>query len=81
MSDLVKVGAPDSAVLGVEGMSGRKYRSRDGMYEMTPTDAKALVAAGGFRPSLGGPPMRGGFDCPCGFRPLFRHCSRCGHDN
>lgn len=80
MSDLVSVAAPDGAVRGVEGMSGRTYRSRDGMYRMTPADAKALVQAGGFRPTLGSP-ARGGYECPCGFRPIFRTCSRCGHHN
>jgi hypothetical protein len=67
-------------VHGVEGMSGRAYRSQDGMFRMTPADAAALVKAGGFRPSLGSP-SRGGFECPCGFRPIFRLCSRCGHRN
>lgn len=80
MSELVSVGAPDGAVHAVEGMSGRKYRSRDGLYRMSPSDAAALVKAGGFRPGLGGL-VRGGFDCPCGFRPIFRTCSRCGHLN
>jgi hypothetical protein len=50
------------------------------MYRMTPSDASALVRAGGFRPSVGGL-VRGGYDCPCGFKPLFRLCSRCGHRN
>ena len=80
MSDLTSVAAPDGAVHAVTGMSGRDYRSRDGMFQMTPSDAAALVKAGGFRPSLGGV-VRGGYECPCGFRPLFRRCSRCGHDN
>ena len=80
MSDLISVAAPDGAVHAVTGMSGRDYRSRDGMYRMSPSDAAALVKSGGFRPSLAGV-IRGGFDCPCGFRPLFRLCSRCGHRN
>jgi hypothetical protein len=80
VSDLISVAAPDGAVHAVTGMSGRDYRSRDGMYRMSPSDASALVKAGGFRPSLGGL-VRGGFECPCGFRPLFRLCSRCGHRN
>lgn len=81
MSELVSVGAPDGAVHGVTGMSGRKYRSRDGMYRMTPSDAAALVKAGGFTPSLGGMP-RGGYPCEsCGFQSLFRLCSRCGATN
>jgi hypothetical protein len=80
LSELVSVAAPDGAVRAVTGMSGRTYRSRDGMYQMSPRDAKALVQAGGFRPSLASP-ARGGYACPCGFHPVFRHCSRCGHDN
>lgn len=80
MSELVSVGAPDGAVHAVTGMSGREYRSRDGMFQMAPRDAAALVESGGFRPSLGGMP-RGGYECPCGFHPLFRLCSRCGHHN
>jgi hypothetical protein len=80
MSDLTSVAAPDGAVHAVTGMSGREYRSRDGMFQMSPSDAAALVKSGGFRPSLGGV-VRGGFDCACGFKPLFRKCSRCGHQN
>lgn len=80
MSDLTRVAAPDGAVHAVTGMSGRDYRSQDGMYHMTPSDAAALVKAGGFRPSLGGV-VRGGHPCSCGFQSLFRLCSRCGHEN
>jgi hypothetical protein len=80
MSDLVTVAAPDGAVRQVRGVTGREYRSKDGMYRMAPADARALLADGGFRPTLG-TPSRGGFACPCGFRPLFRLCSRCGHLN
>lgn len=76
----MRVVAPAKACLEVEGLSGRKYRARDGIYEMPSRDGKALVKAGGFLPSLG-TPRTGGFGCPCGFRPIFRHCSRCGHDN
>ena len=75
----MRVAAPDSAVVSVEGMSGRKYLAEHGgIYHMTPPDARALVQAGGFRPSIGGPVARGGFECACGFRPYFRRCSRCG---
>lgn len=80
MSDLVSVAAPDGAVHGVVGMSGREYKSRDGMYRMSPSDAAALVKAGGFRPNLGAV-RRGGHPCPCGFASLFRTCSRCGATN
>ncbi|MGL5911918.1 MAG: hypothetical protein ACRCZP_18080, partial [Phycicoccus sp.] len=80
VSDLVQVAAPDSAVRAVRGMSGREYRSTDGMYRMTPAEARALRAEGGFSPSLG-TPTSGGFACGCGFASLFRRCSRCGTTN
>jgi hypothetical protein len=66
--------------LEVDGLSGARYRARDGIYEMSDRDGRALVKAGGFLPSLG-TPVRGGFEFPCGFRPIFRLCSRCGHRN
>lgn len=79
-SDLVTVAAPDGAVAEVDGLTGRRYKARaGGLYDMHPTDARALLADGGFRPSLGSP-TRGGYDCACGFRPIFRRCSRCGAD-
>jgi hypothetical protein len=79
--ELVTVAAPDGAVAAVRGMSGREYRARGGgLYDMTPTDAAALVKAGGFRPSLG-TPRAAGYPCGCGFQSLFRRCSRCGTTN
>lgn len=77
MSELVTVAAPDGAVRAVRGVTGREYTSTDGMYRMAPTDARALLAEGGFRPSLASP-TRGGYRCSCGFRPVVRQCSRCG---
>jgi len=79
-ADLVKVAAPDGRVREVDGVSGRRYKSRDGMYQMSPRDAAALLKVGGFRPNLGGQ-VNGGYLCPCcGFRPYVRLCSRCGAD-
>jgi hypothetical protein len=82
MPELVTVAAPDGAVGAVRGMSGREYRARrGGLYDMTPSDARALVQAGGFRPSLGSP-RSGGFPCAtCGFASLFKRCSKCGEIN
>lgn len=77
MSDLVRVGAPDSSVIAVRGMTGTEYTSRDGMFAMSPADAACMRIEGGFTPSIGAP-VRGGYACPCGFRPIFRNCSRCG---
>lgn len=72
----MKVVAPAKACIEVDGLSGRRYKARDGIYEMSERDGRALIKAGGFAPSLGSP-RTGGFRCPCGFRPLFRICSRC----
>lgn len=72
----MKVVAPAKACLEVDGLSGRRYRAKDGIYEMSERDGRALISAGGFAPSLGSP-RTGGYDCPCGFRPLFSTCSRC----
>jgi hypothetical protein len=75
--DLVKVAAPDGRVREVDGVSGHRYRSRDGMYEMAPRDAAALLKVGGFLPNLGGQ-VRGGYRCSaCGFGSFFRRC-KCG---
>ena len=74
----MRVVAPAKACLEVDGLSGRRYRARDGVYDMSERDGKALVKAGGFLPSLGSP-RTGGYSCPCGFRPVVRLCSRCGH--
>jgi hypothetical protein len=73
----MRVAAPDGAVREVDGVTGRRYRSRDGVYDMHPADAAALVKAGGFAPNLGGRP-RGGFRCACGFASFVKTCSRCG---
>lgn len=80
MSELVTVAAPDGAVRAVQGLTGREYRSSDGLYRMTPQDARALRADGGFTPSIS-IPRAAGFPCPCGFASLFRRCSRCGQLN
>lgn len=76
----MRVAAPDSAVREVDGITGRRYRSRDGVYDMHPRDAAALIKAGGFTPNLGGR-TSGGYRCTtdgCGFGSFFKTCSRCG---
>lgn len=74
----MRVAAPDGAVREVDGVTGRRYRSRDGVYDMHPSDAAALVKVGGFTPNLGGR-TRGGYRCTdCGFGAFVKTCGRCG---
>ena len=77
-----KVAAPAKAVAEVDGLSGHRYTARDGIYDMAPRDARALIKAGGFMPSLAGTTSeRTGYRCPdCSFGSFFRRCSRCGGD-
>lgn len=76
----MKVVAPAKAAVQVDGLSGRRYVARDGIYDMSTRDGKALVKAGGFLPSLTGPASSStGYRCPtCSFGSFFRTCSRCG---
>lgn len=76
----MRVVAPARAVAEVDGLSGRRYRARDGIYEMSRRDGQALVQAGGFLPSLVGATSRAfGYRCPAdGFGSFFVTCSRCG---
>lgn len=76
----MKVAAPDRACLEVDGLSGRRHRAQAGFYQMAARDGRALVAAGGFLPSLAGHThSKIGYRCPgCGFGSYFRTCSRCG---
>jgi hypothetical protein len=75
----MKVVAPARAVAEVDGVTGARYKARDGIYDMSDRDGKALVAAGGFLPSLAGATSAStGFRCSCGFGSYFKTCSRCG---
>lgn len=76
----MRVVAPTPGCLEVDAPSGRRYRARGGFYDMSDRDGKALVAAGGFVPSMTGTTRAGiGFRCAdCGFGSWFRRCSRCG---
>lgn len=76
----MKVASPARGCIEVDGVSGRRYRAKDGMYEMSKRDAKALVAYGGFIPSAMGAFNSGlGYYCQnCGFGSFFRKCGRCG---
>lgn len=78
----MRVASPSARCAEVDGVTGRRYRpDAAGVYDMTPRDAKALIAYGGFRPSELGVTSRAlGFRCPeCGFGSWFRTCSKCGH--
>src|SRR5882724_3749325 len=78
--NLVRVVAPTQGCVEVDGVTGRRYRARGGFYDMSPADGRALVAYGGFEPSLAGTTgSRVGYRCAgCGFGSYFRTCSRCG---
>lgn len=78
---MVRVMTPDRPCVEVDGLGGRRYTvDRRGSFEMTPRDAKALIAEGGFVPSLAGTTGRNqGYRCPaCGFGSVFTTCGRCG---
>jgi len=42
---------------------------------------RMLRDQGAFPADVGGVTRAAGFPCPCGFKSLFRRCSRCGRDN
>lgn len=69
-------------VAQVDGLSGRRYGGNmpGQVFDMTPADAKALVAAGGALATLSGHSSRRiGFRCAvCGFGSYFTTCSRAG---
>jgi hypothetical protein len=75
-----EVMAPAKACKEVDGLSGVRYRAKDGRYLMSDRDAKALKDAGGFYPNAMGAPARMKQDrsCQaCGFASFFTECSRC----
>lgn len=75
-----EVMAPAKAAVECTGLSGYTYKAKDGRYTMSDSDAKALLKAGGFNPSLSGTRAHGsGRVClECGFGSWFVSCSRCG---
>lgn len=79
----MKVCTPDSRCVEIDGPSGRRYNFRNGIADVSPADARAIVREGGFIPSLAGTSRAGvGFPCPtCGFASYFRRCSRCNTEN
>jgi hypothetical protein len=78
--DTVRVCAPDGAQREVDGVTGLRYRSTDGVYDMHPADAAAYRRIGAFSASLiGATSPAVGYACVrCGFASFFTTCSRCG---
>ena len=65
----------------VDAPSGRRYGgNRSGrVFDMSESDAKAVVKLGGAYASVSGTTRRGlGWRCPdCGFGSFLKRCSRC----
>lgn len=76
----MRVATPNEKCIEIEGPTGRTYNFRKGFANVHPHDAKAIVAEGGFVPSMTGTTSRGtGYRCQdCGFGSWFTRCSRCG---
>jgi hypothetical protein len=77
---VTKVILSDS-IAQVDGLSGRRYGGNTSgrVFDMTASDAAAVVKLGGTLASMSGTARRGlGFRCACGFRPFVKTCSRCG---
>ena len=70
----------DGGAREIDGISGRRYRARNGVFDIDPRDAKALKEIGGAVCSTAGVVRKGsGFRCvECGFASYFRLCGRCG---
>lgn len=77
----MRVASPARECVEIDGVTGRRYNFRNGMADVHPRDAKAIVQYGGFVPSALGVTARRhlGFRCEdCGFGSFFKTCSRCG---
>lgn len=75
----MRVASPDKRAVEIDGVTGRRYKSRDGMYDMHPADAQYIKDIGGFIPGMNGVTNSAkGFRCTCGFGSYFTKCSRCG---
>lgn len=69
----------DKGAREIDGISGRHYAARDGVFDMAPADAKALVSIGGAKCSTSGVARGRGYRCrSCGFGGWFNICGRCG---
>lgn len=80
----MRVASPDRKAIEIDGVTGRRYRSKDGMYDMHPVDAAHIKDIGGFVPGMNGVSRTHvGYRCTnpkCGFGSYFMKCSRCGGD-
>lgn len=80
----MKVAAQGHNVAEVDAPSGRRYArdAKTGLFDMTESDATALVKGGGFFPSLAGSTRKSlGYRCAdCGFGSYLKRCGRCGAD-
>lgn len=68
-------------VAQVDAPSGRRYGGNmpGQVFDMTASDARAVVKLGGAMASLSGTTRRRlAYRCACGFRPFVKRCSRCG---
>lgn len=76
----MRVASPDSLCVEIQGRGGKVHNFRGGLADVPDHDAKAIVKAGGFVPSMAGTTRTGiGFRCvECGFGSWFNKCSRCG---
>jgi hypothetical protein len=76
----MRVASPSKDAVEIDGVTGRRYKSRNGMYDMHPADAAHIADIGGFIPGLNGVTSRSrGYRCVrCGFGCYFNVCGRCG---
>ncbi|MFE5369245.1 hypothetical protein [Streptomyces mirabilis] len=78
----MKVAAQGEMVAEVDAPSGARYRrdEKTGLFDMSESDAHALVKGGGFFPSMSGATSRRiGYRCTaCGFGTYIKTCGRCG---
>lgn len=79
---MTRVLSPDRTCVQIDGLTGRRYTAKDGVLNMHPTDAKALVKAGGIVSPLSGvTSARLGYRCPnCSHGSFFVRCGKCGAD-
>lgn len=79
----MKVCTPDRLAVEIDAPTGRRYNFRNGIADVHPADAKAIIREGGFIPSLNGVVNSDvGWVCKnCDFGSYFRKCSRCGTVN